>query len=247
MVRSRSEGYSQLLERPGAYLHPSSDSFGLADRRSIERSFLATGRSLNDNLLRLTEDLRTGSVGVQGYTNRAAGHIRAAYFTAFALGAISLFPFYTLTSRDVYVLDRALDEETGFLSRFARDFQRGYLYFHPIIRIRLHVLSLVGIFEAGRVEAMPGGPLRWRLGDKDHCIECEIAASGGPYQRDRTTNMGLTPLPGIPSSGSVCLGFTRCGCKITMWDGTPLPNEGLGDQLREGLTELLNGDYPASG
>lgn len=246
MVRSRNDSYSEYFGRAAPYLHPSSDSFGTTDGRAIRRSFVVVGGSLYQTLLSLTTDLANGSIGVQRYTNRARGAIRGAYYTAYSLGAISIFPFYTLTDRDVQLLDRELNEETRFLSAFAREVRRNKLVLTPARRITLYVLGLRGIFERGRVEAMPRGPYRWTLGINEHCTECLLASRNGPYQRDLYSGLGLPELPGIPGDGSVCLGLTRCGCRIELASGIPLPNEELADHLREVLLEVVNADYSAA-
>lgn len=245
MVRSPSDSYAEYLQGSGAFLHPTSDSFGLVDRGTIERSVLAAGRNLLRSLLRLNRDLQSGSISSQGFALRGRAYVRAAYFIVYSLGAISLFPFYTLTDRDVEVLDAALDSQTGFLRRFGLDLARGHLLSDPVYRTGLYVLALRGIFEQGRLEAMPPGPYRWRLGPTDHCPDCLRTASGGPYQRSSYSGLGLPVLPGIPGSGELCEGLTRCGCTIEMANGVPLPNEQLAERIREVLQEVVDGDYPA--
>lgn len=240
MAQSRND--YQSLRKPGApYLQTTSYSFGLADGRELERSFLASGRWLRSSLLRLTDDLAAGSIGVQRFTNDASAIIFRAYYNAYSLGAISIFPFYTMTDRDVRILTDELSQETGFLRAFARDIASHRLVLDPVTRARLYMLGLRGIFERGRVEAMPPGPYRWRLGITEHCVECQNAAIDGPYQRDRQSGLGLPPLPGAPGDGSVCLGLTRCGCRIELANGIPLPNEDLADRLRGLLLEVVDG------
>lgn len=240
MARSRND--YQSFRKPGApHLHTSSYTFGLAERGEIERSFLATGRRLNEALIHLIDDLASGAIGVSGFTQRANALIFKAYYNAYSLGAISIFPFYTMTDRDVRVLNEELALETGFLRSFAQDIAAQHLTIDPIARSRLYLLALRGIFERGRVEAMPPGPYRWRLGITDHCSECWSAADNGPYQRDRQSGLGLPVLPGAPGDGSVCLGLTRCGCRIELASGVPLPNQELADDLRGLLLEAIHG------
>lgn len=240
MAQSRHD-YQSLRTAGAPYLHTTSYSFGLADGRSIERSFMASGRWLNSSLVRLVDDLASGAISVSGFTNKATAVIFRAYYNAYSLGAISIFPFYTMTDRDVRILNEELDQESGFLRAFARDIASNRLILDPVIRSRLYLLGLRGIFERGRVEAMPPGPYRWRLGITEHCWECSRAADVGPYQRDRTSGLGLPPLPGAPGDGSICLGLTRCGCRIELASGIPLPNEDLADRLRGLLLEVVNG------
>jgi len=232
----------QSLRKPGsAYLHTTSFSFGLSDREQLERSFLATGRWLNSSLLHFVDDLAAGAISVSGFTNRATAVIFRAYYNAYSLGAISIFPFYTMTDRDVRVLNEELIQESGFLRSFGNDVASRRLVLDPVSRSRLYVLALRGIFERGRVEAMPPGPYRWRLGITEHCIECYRTAESGPYQRDRQSGLGLPSLPGAPGDGSICLGLTRCGCRIELASGIPLPNEDLAERLRGLLLEVVSG------
>lgn len=241
IVRRMNDSFIAYRRPNAAYLHPSSDTFGILDGEQIIRSFVANGRRLRSELLHLTDDLSSGDLTVQRFTVRARAFIRAAYFISYSLGATSIFPFYTLTERDVRVLDDELNEETGFLRNFARDISRGQLDLDANTRAGLYLLALRGIFERGRVEAMPPGPYRWRLGNTEHCTECRSAALDGPYQRDRTSGLGLQPLPGTPGDGSVCLGLTRCGCRIELSSGISLPNEDLTDRLRGLLLEIVHG------
>lgn len=240
------DSFSQF-QRPGApFLHPSSDSFGTLDGREIERSFLATGRQLRLTLLRLVDGLTSGSIGVQRFTVSARSAVRTAYYFAYSLGAVSIFPFYTLTDRDVRILDDELDEETGFLRSFGSDLARGRIHLDPVARAGLYLLALRGIFERGRVEAMPVGPYEWRLGITEHCIPCIQAAGNGPYQRSRTDSLGLPELPGSPGDGSVCNGLTRCGCTIRLSSGLELPNQDISDRLRGMLLEIIDGSRTAA-
>jgi len=242
MVRRAHEPGIRELTGPGsAFLHPGSSSFGLADGGQLERSFVALGRRVRSDLIRLADDLGSGTIGVSGYVNRARATIRTGYFTAYSLGAISIFPFYTITDRDIAVLDRELDEETGFLRKFASDIRSGHLDLNPTRRSGLYLLALRGIFEVGRVAALPAGPFSWKLGDQEHCVSCVEASVDGPYQKTRYSGLGLPELPGAPGDGSVCLGLTRCGCRIVMANGTPLPNQDLADRMRGLLLEVMNG------
>jgi hypothetical protein len=148
------------------------------------------------------DSLVSGMLLFRDFSARAPRAVRDSYFIAYALGAISIFPFYTLTDRDIMVLEEELREERTFLRAFAREVQHGNLIMDPTTRSRLYVLALRGIFERGRVEAMPPGPYRWRLGITEHCIECSVAAIGGPYQRDQYSGLGLPELPGAPGDGA---------------------------------------------
>jgi len=241
MARSRHDSFSSFKGPSSPFLDTGSDSFGRVDTGELERSFLDAGRRLRSRLLHLHDDLASGALGVQGYTIRARAAIRIAFFTAYSVGAMSVFPFYTLTDRDVRILDEELEQETGFLRRFGRDIAGGHLHLDSVSRAGLYLLSLRGIFERGRVEAMPPGPFRWQLGITEHCLECWNATDGGPYQRDRYSGLGLPILPGSPGDGTVCLGLTRCGCRIVLANGAPVPNQDLADRLRGLLLEVAHG------
>lgn len=242
MVRSPHDSVRGLTGPGSAFLHTGSLSFGLAESRIIERSFLAAGRRLREGLLHLGNDLAAGDIGLQGYLNRAHSLIRAVYFTTYSLGAISVFPFYTTTETDIGILDDELDSETGFLRRFGRAILRDRLDLSLVARTNLYVLALRGIFERGRLEAMPNGPYRWVLGNAEHCVECSYAAFNGPYQKNSRSGLGLPPIPGVPGDGRVCLGLTRCGCSYELESGVPVPNQDLAYGLRSLLlSEVVNG------
>ena len=242
MARSRRDDTFASFRTPGAqYLQPTSDTFGTLDGEDIIRAMAATGRNLRARLLHLVSDLAAGDFGVQSFVSSSRVAIRAAYFSAYSLGAISVFPFYTLTDRDISILDGELNEETGFLRSFGRDIVRGHLDLDPVSRSGLYLLALRGIFERGRLEAMPRGPYRWQLGATEHCIECIDTSLGGPYQLDRQSGLGLLVVPGTPGDGSVCNGLTRCGCTLKLASGIPLPNEELASRMRGLLLEVAYG------
>lgn len=243
---SQHESFSEF-RRPGSpFLQPSSSSFGGLERATIRSTFVATARRLRRELLLLNDALAAGDVTIQGFVVRATTAVRTAYFVTYSLGAISIFPFYTLTDRDIMILDEELSTETGFLRELASDIHSHHLVLDPTSRAGLYLFALRGIFERGRVEAMPGGPYRWRLGNSEHCENCLTAALSGPYQRSRNSGLGLSILPGSPGDGSVCLGLTRCGCRIELDSGIPLPNEDLSDELRGLLMEIAHGFSPST-
>lgn len=229
-------------QRPDApFLQPSSDSFGLVDGRFIERSVVVTSRRLHSQLLHLGTSLSRGDIPLSRYINRSRGAVRVAYFTTYSLGAISVFPFYTLTDADVRILDYALNSEVGFLSAFGRDIFHDQLVLSRKTRTSLYVLALRGIFERGRLEAMPPGPYRWRLGITDHCQDCVRTALNGPYQKSSSSGLGLPVIPGTPGDGRVCLGLTRCGCSYELASGVSVPNEEISQHLPRLLMEVVNG------
>lgn len=245
MAPSRSDSFAGYRRRRARYLQLDSASFGLTDAGAIERSFLVTARRLRRELLHLVDGRASGRIGLQDFVLRARRQIRTGYFAAYSLGAISIYPFYTLTDRDVRLLDEELDSETGFLRRFASDLGGHRLDMDPVRRSGLYLLALRGIFELGRTEAMPAGPYAWALGETEHCLECRITADRGPYQRDRFSGLGLPVLPGTPGDGSVCRGLTRCGCTIKLQNGV-LPNSELPILIRERLLEVVYGTNSAT-
>lgn len=245
MGRSQDDSFAGFGDASSPFLHPRSPTFGNTDAEGLEHTFVRAARLLRGRLLSLSDDLAHGDITVQDYVVRARASIRTAFFTAYSVGALSVFPFYTLTDRDVRILDDELAEETGFLKAFARDISADRLSLDPRTRSGLYLLALRGIFERGRVEAMPPGPYRWRLGITEHCIECFQAADQGPYQRDRYSGLGLPPLPGTPGDGTVCLGLTRCGCTTVLVNGV-IPNQELADRIRSLLLEVAHGANPVA-
>jgi hypothetical protein len=200
---------------------------------------LATARRFRSGLLKLVDDLAAGSLDLQGFTRRSRSLVRSALGTAFALGALSVDPFHTLTTRDITVINDEIDTQRRFLRQFAKDVERGFYTLDPYQRASLYLAALRGMFELGRVEAGPAGPFIWKLGDTEHCMPCFAASTAGPYQRTPYSHLGLPVLPGIPGSGDICNGLTRCGCTVVMADGIPLPNAGLPQRLREDLHALV--------
>lgn len=200
---------------------------------------MAAGRRLRSDLLYLADGVASGSLNVRRFTRATRGVIFREYFIVYSLGAISVYPFYTLTDRDITILNEELASETGFLREFGRDLSTGHLVLDPIARARLYLLALRGIFERGRLEAMPAGPYRWRLGITEHCSQCVFASQAGPYQRDRFSGLGLPTIPGAPGDGSVCQGLTRCGCTVELDTGVPVPNANIAERLRGLLLEVM--------
>lgn len=239
MAPNQGDSFSNFRTK-GAPLQAGGDTFGLGDAGAIERAFVALARRLRSQLLRLVDDRAAGRTSVQDFVRQSRAGIRLAYFRAYALGALSIFPFYTLTDRDVRLLDAELDSETGFLRRFASDIGSGRVDLDPVRRAGLYLLALRGVFELGRSEAMPAGPYAWALGDTEHCLDCIRTAEAGPYQRDQFSGLGLPSLPGAPGDGSVCRGLTRCGCTIQLQNGH-VPNEDLPIRIRERLVEIVYG------
>ena len=239
------DSFSGFRKPRATHLQPGSTTFGLTDAGAIERSFLVTARRLRGKLLRLIDARASGALDSKGFVTKSRSFIRSAYFRAYALGAISVFPFYTLTDRDITLLNEELDSETGFLRHFSSDLGSGHLDMDPVRRAGLYLLALRGVFEKGRTEAMPAGPYAWTLGETEHCLECFQAADNGPYQRERYSGLGLPVLPGSPGDGSVCRGLTRCGCTIRLATGVALPNSHLAVILRERLLEVVYGSSSA--
>jgi hypothetical protein len=184
------------------------------------------------------DDLTSGDVDVQGFSRASTRLLRDAFGITFSLGALSVDPFHTLTLRDIRVINSEIDDQRKFLRGFAKDIAGGFYVLDPVERAGLYLQSLRGMFELGRIEALPPGPYDWDLGDTEHCVPCVQASLGGPYQREPQSNLGLPSLPGVPGSGDVCRGLTRCGCTIIL-AGRPIPNEQLQGDIRNVLTEVL--------
>lgn len=221
------------------YLRTYSNTFGNVDEMVILRSFELTARRFRSKLLRLVDDLAAGRIDVKAFTTSSSRLLRTEFGIAYALGALSISPFHTLAVRDIRVIDGELQEERAFLRSFAKDLDRGFVVLDPVQRAGLYLQALRGMFELGRIEALPAGPYDWNLSDTEHCLECIEVSGGGPYQKTPTSGLGIPPLPGIPGSGDVCRGLTRCGCYITL-SGIPTPHVNLEREIRNVLAEVLH-------
>lgn len=222
-----------------SYLRTYSPSFGRVDGHLLLRTFGITARRLRHRLLHLVDDLAAGRLDVARFTKLANQSIRTEFGIAYSLGALSISPFHTLTIRDIRAIDSELTSERRFLRSFAQDIAGGKYVLDPVQRAGLYLQALRGMFEYGRINALPSGPYTWELGDTDHCIECISASLNGPYQRSRFEHLGLPVLPGVPGSGDVCRGLTRCGCFIRL-EGLPIPNENMQEEIRNVLAEVLH-------
>lgn len=218
------------------YLSPISSSYGAVDRAFIVRVFRERAGILASSLSKLINVLQSGDIGWRAFTRQAMRSLQQAYYTVFSLGALSVDPFHVLTDEDIRMLNDELRGERKFLQSFARDLGRGTLEVAPEFRARLYFAALRGVFELGRVSALPAGPYDWVLGDTDHCTPCYIASLNGPYKKDRFSLIDLPVVPGIPGSGDVCNGLTRCGCTLRL-QGFPA-NESLQLQLRDILESI---------
>lgn len=222
-----------------SYLRVNSPSFGRVDQALLVRTFELTARRFRRRLLHLVDDLAAGRTTVARFVNTASAIVRTEFGIAFALGALSIDPFHVLTPRDIRVINRELEQEARFLRSFAEDLEAGNLVLTATQRAGLYLQSLRGAFELGRVEALPAGPYTWVLGPTEHCRPCVDASLGGPYQRERFSALGLPVLPGIPGSGDICRGLTRCGCQIHI-AGRPIPNESMQLEVKYVLAEVVN-------
>lgn len=199
--------------------------------RSIVRK-LSLGFQSEINLL--TE----GSEGRRAFIRRTMRMLQVAYYEVYLLGTHSIDPFHSLTGDEIDEINSELLGERRFLQGFARDLGRSsVLELAPESRARLYLQALRGIFELGRLAALPGGPYDWILGDTDHCIPCLQASLSGPYRLERSL-LNLPVVPGIPGSGEICSGLTRCGCTLRL-QGFEKPNESLQLQLRELISEVM--------
>lgn len=223
-----------------SYLHVDSPTFGRVDRSILVGTFRLTARRFRRRLLHFVDDLTAGRTTIPAFLESTNKLVRTEFGISFALGALSIDPFHNLTPRDIRVINSELDLERRFLRAFAEDLSAGDLVLTETQRAGLYLQALRGMFELGRVEALPSGPYLWVLGPTEHCGPCIEASLGGPYQR-RTDfgGLGLPFLPGIPGSGDICRGLTRCGCRIRMAD-RPIPNEDIQLEVKYVLAEVLN-------
>jgi hypothetical protein len=229
----------RVFQGRDSYLQPYSPSFGGLDRDVIRETFRLTARRFRDRLLHLLDDLAAGRTDVQGF-NRALPRIfRDGFGITFALGALSIDPFHTLTLRDIRVIEEEISQQKRFLRAFAKEIAGGFYVLDPVQRSSLYLQSLRGMFELGRIEALPSGPYEWQLNDTEHCLPCIQASLNGPYQRERYSGLGLPVIPGIPGSGDLCRGLTRCGCTIKL-SGAPIPNVQLQQEIRDVLAEVIH-------
>jgi hypothetical protein len=185
------------------------------------------------------DDLTTGRLNVAGFVVSASRLVRTEFGISFALGALSIDPFHVLTIRDIRVINSELETQRHFLRAFARDLESGDLVLTEVQRAGLYLQALRGAFELGRIEALPDGPFTWELGPTEHCLSCIDASLGGPYQKQTYSGLGLPVLPGIPGSGDLCRGLTRCGCQIKMFN-RPIPNEDIQLEVKYVLAKVLN-------
>lgn len=226
-----------IIEVEGeVFLTPIADTFGTADAAFIRRTFRDRGRMLADRLSSLIESLRHGEIGQRAFVRQSMRALQQAYYTVFSLGALSVNNFHTLTLEDIKVLNSELFGERRFLQSFSRDIRRGVFELAPQFRARLYLAALRGVFELGRVSALPAGPYDWVLGDTDHCEPCHVASLNGPYKRDLRSLLSFPVVPGIPGSGEVCQGLTKCGCTLRL-RGFPA-NERLQLELRDILYSI---------
>lgn len=222
-----------------SYLNVNSSTFGRVDARMLVRTFDLTARRFRSRLLRLVDDLAANRIDVQGFTSSARRLIRTEYGISFALGALSITPFYTVTTRDIRLIDAEIEGERHFLREFARDIVNGRLILTPVQRAGLYLQALRGMFELGRINALPAGPYIWVLGPTEHCIPCIESSFGGPYQKEKYSGLGLPELPGIPGSGDICKGLTRCGCRIKL-EHVAIPNEDIQLEVRDVLMDVIH-------
>lgn len=224
-----------------ALLQPTGDSFGRADGAFIRGVFVQSARRFRSDLLRLVDELAGGNLSSSGFALQAQRRVREIYLLVYSLGAQSVNPFHTVTHRDIQIVNRAISEEGPFLKQFARDIRGGFIVMDPTVRANLYLYSLRGVFELGRIEAIPG-PFDWILGDTDHCLPCVRASVEGPYQREAFSGLGYPVLPGIPGSGDLCNGLTRCGCVLRLTNNRLLPNADLQERMRGLLAEIVHDD-----
>ena len=218
------------------YLSPISEHFGTADRQFIRRVFRERSQMLASRLASLIQSMSSGEMGSRAFVRQSMRALQQAYYTVFSLGALSVDPFHVITADDIRVLNDELLGERRFLQSFSRDLSRGTFEMAPQFRARLYLNALRGVFELGRMAGLPDRPYDWVLGDTDHCGACLVASLNGPYKKNSLSRLDLPVLPGVPGSGEVCQGLSRCGC-TTRLRGFPA-NEQLQLELRDILADI---------
>lgn len=218
-------------------LYPGGSRYLPTPAGTLERSFLAATRRFRSELLHSLDGLARGNIDLERFLVQANSGLVRTFFTIYGIGVASIWPFHELTERDVSVVRRELFEQQRFLRSFGTDIARGFYVMNPEIRAGLYIRALRGIFELGRLEAYPG-PYVWVLGDTHHCLPCLAAATGGPYQKDENSHLGLPVLPGIPGFGDICNGLTHCGCTLRS-STIDLPNTELAEKLRGLLNDVI--------
>lgn len=218
------------------FLTPASQHYGRIPPDRIKEIFRNEARELSGVLTRLVSDLDKGATARRAFVRQSMRALQRSYYLIFSLGALSVDPFHVITPRDMDVIDSELLGERRFLQSFARDVSRGVFDLPFESRTQLYLRALRGVFELGRVSALPAGPYDWILGDTDHCTDCVTASLNGPYKRDSLSRIQLPVVPGIPGSGEVCQGLTRCGCTLRLRNFPS--NEALQLELRDILIEV---------
>jgi hypothetical protein len=218
------------------FLTPVADSYGTITTDVIRRSFRDRARTLSARLTQLIDELSARSIQQRAFVRQSMRALQDAYYHVFSLGALSVDAFHVLTPADMDLINEELMGEKEFLRAFGTDIRRHEFELDPAIRASLYLRALRGVFELGRVAALPPGPYDWILGDTDHCASCSQASFAGPYRKDSKSKLNLPVIPGIPGSGAVCEGLTRCGCTLRLWNFPA--NEELQLDLRDILIDV---------
>lgn len=219
------------------YLSPISNTFGTADRAFIRRVFRERSQILAGRLSSLIRSLKSGELGQRAFVRQSMRALQQAYYTVFSLGALSVDQFHVITLDDIKVINEELLGERKFLQSFGHDIRRDRFEMAPAYRARLYLAALRGVFELGRINALPDRPYDWVLGETDHCGPCISATLNGPYKKNSFSRLDLPVLPGVPGSGEVCQGLSRCGCTARL-RGFPA-NEQLQLELRDILADII--------
>jgi len=229
---------NRVFQGNSSYLQSFSPSFGGMERDLLKRTFRITAERFRSRLVHLLDGLAAGDIDIVSFNRAIPLLLRDGFGITFALGALSIDPFHTLTLRDIRVINDEIDQQRRFLRAFGKEVAGGFYQIEPQQRASLYLQSLRGMFELGRIEALPAGPYLWALGDTEHCLDCIGASQGGPYQREKYSGLGLPVLPGIPGSGDLCRGLTRCGCTIIL-NGLPIPNQDLQQEMKDVLVNVI--------
>jgi hypothetical protein len=131
-----------------------------------------------------------------------------------------------LTDGDEEYIRRAVTAELGFANKFADSVQTGMSDKARLNRTRMYSQTLEGIAWHADLENQPDDvSIAWVLGDAEHCQDCLLLASMGPFLKH---NLPTTPRAG----GTICLCLTENHCLIrTKCGNVPFERVQIGDEV----------------
>lgn len=188
----------------------------LRDRKAYDRAKKKYKREKEKFRKRMADHLNKlikGEYTPNQFKHHARKEFKKMYYKAFELGAESTglnLDYFKLPDEDYRWLDKIRKAEYKYLEKFIDDVvnQRGKMDYHA--RMDMYVDAIDGVFDAGRVDAMPsaGTKIWWRLSPAEHCSDCLDLAGRSPYTPET--------LPTTPRSGDTkCLSNCKCTLRIT--------------------------------